>query len=431
LERAPQASTIFHSKDDDTVGLEKASRWLVDLLRGGKPLEDIARDMNLNDWPLIDSTNWAQVLERAKTDVPFGLHALWRLFFCKKDHELGELIAVCAESPARVLRDCAAILYDIQWGEESLGSIEDIYELREEFWRLGVLPDSVEESLDDDKPDTAYTPTFRKLLSGINWSREPEPFWNIAMAAEQGSDEQRSQALTKVEALRYLEQTLMPVVRFAAKRLGGDISDVRQHVRTALAKETNPAAVSMGRAQNIWALRVAGEDDSVEIEVIQPWTRCDDDEIRSAAIQAMKRRIPDFQEPRYWGDEVRSLIEQDDSKFAGRVAEYVERMLEDWVPFATKAPTPEILDTMMASLVHFKDKAAWVAAATKCLNHPEDIIIQAALRVAPPHDSSLLEIMAKHEETQPRPARQIALEWLESYPDQVAANAARGLEVQC
>lgn len=79
-----------------------------------------------------------------KTDVTTALYWLWRLFFFDKP-ELDELLTTTEDHASPIVRDCVSLIREFQNGRKELGSISDIFELRDRFIALDLDPDRAAE----------------------------------------------------------------------------------------------------------------------------------------------------------------------------------------------------------------------------------------------------------------------------------------------
>ncbi|MEZ4458774.1 MAG: SMI1/KNR4 family protein [bacterium] len=65
---------------------------------------------------------------------------LWRLFWFNKP-ELAQMLELAANAPSPLVRDCGALIAELQNGRKQLGTIQDIHALREQFLALDLDPD--------------------------------------------------------------------------------------------------------------------------------------------------------------------------------------------------------------------------------------------------------------------------------------------------
>lgn len=383
--------------------LETRSKWIVDVLRGVDPSVAM-RSFDASDgWPDISEMDHA----RCAINASEAVYWMWRLFFVSDSERLDALVAGLKEAPSALIQDAASLMDEILWGRENLGKIEDIYELRAEVCAAFGLPDAPEMDIEEDEEDTSdpgkpkpFSSYLKRLSS---WSHDSEVFWNVAMHVERATPEERKKARAHFEGLHNLGPLNTPMARFALKRLGGDVDDVRMWVRTALAKEMNPRDIKSGEWQKIWALRIAGEDESVEVDVLIPWVSYPYPKIQQAAREALSRKVPEM---------VVDPLPDPDVSTAEQIADAVEMMLSTWIPFAQEMETPEYLIRALERLQERGDLTSFIRASKVCLEHDEPVIFEASLRFAPPFNASLVEAMTKIEETATGWPARVAREWL-------------------
>lgn len=379
---------------------ELRAKWIIELLAGTSVDEAM---QYVDEWPDLSE----MVPARCATDASEAVYWMWRLFFVSDSERLEGLVAELKRAQFAMIRDAALQMDEILWGREPVGNIEDIYELRAEI--SAALPDAPKVELEVDEEDAnsvgqpkAFSWYLKRLSS---WSHDSEIFWNIAMNVERATPEERKTALAHFEPLQGLGPLNMPMARFALKRLGGDVDDVRLWVRSALAKELNPKDAKSGEWQKIWALRIAGEDESVEVDVLMPWVNYPHEPIQEAAREALKRRAPEVY--------VAPLLDLKTST-ADEISDAVETMLSTWTPFSKDGQTPSYLIQALERLQEMDDLPSFIRTARVCLEHSEPAIFEAALRVLPPWDATLVEAMTRVEETATGWAAQVARRWLKA-----------------
>lgn len=360
--------------------------WVIKALAGHLQPSDIM------SWPEVPSLEHLKSISH--NNLAEASYWLFRLFFTSND--LAEPLAEHlkhAQSP--LIRDLAELVDEILWGRESIGAIEDIYEYRGKLQAQHLLPGSydVDPFEEEDGNTGQKAPTsFGRYLAALNWSYDLERIWSAAHHADLATPEERRRAVEYLEPLN-LGPAKMPVVRFALKRLGAQVEDVRLWVRTALAKEMNPQSAQEGESQTIWALRVAGEDDSVEAEVILDWVHHAHTPIREAARAAMTRKDPEIViEP------LPDVANLDASTLGLALRGWVDA----WKPYAKNIEPPKLLRDGLERLISLSDAEdvqEGVSTLKAFLESNEPAFRELAMSFPIPNHPDLIEPMRKVEET--------------------------------
>jgi hypothetical protein len=294
-----------------------------------------------------------------------------------------------------LIRDLAEFVDEILWGREFIGPIEDIYEYRGRLQAQGILPGSydvqpVEE--DEEKQENKRPTSFAPYLSRLNWTYNPDHIWAAALRADLATPDERRRAVEYLDPLS-LGPAKMPVVRFALKRLGAEVDDVRLWVRTALAKETNPDDAKHGEDQTIWALRVAGEDDTVEAEVVLDWVHHAHTPIRDAARLAASKKNPEtLFEP----------LPDISTLHASTLGPALRGWVAAWKPYAKNIEPPKLLRDGLERLVSLSDSENTqevVSTLKAFLESDEPAFKELAMSFPIPNHPELVEPMRKIEET--------------------------------
>ncbi|QED28920.1 hypothetical protein FRD01_17070 [Microvenator marinus] len=360
--------------------------WIIKALAGQLQPSDIVV------WPEVPSLEQLKsICESSLVDASYWL---FRLFFTSSD--LTEPLAEHLKTAQSwLIRDVAGFIDEILWGREFIGPVEDIYEYRGRLQAQGILPGSYDVQPLDEEEDTQdhKSPTsFAPVLSRLGWPYNFTQFWTAAHRAHLATPEEKLRAIESLQPLS-LGPARMPVVRFALKSLGAEVDDVRLWVRTALAPETNPESARDGEEQTIWALRVAGEDDSVEAEVILEWVHHAHTPIRDAARLAASKKNPE-------------TIFEPLPDISTLDADTLGLALKDWVaawkPYAKNIEPSKLLRDGLERLISLSDteNTQEVVSTLKAfLESNEPAFKELAMSFPIPNHPELVEPMRKVEET--------------------------------
>lgn len=125
--------------------LDKRSHWIQCLLNpylfGGQLEVETCFDDNIHS-----GLSWERERDHAATShkVSSALYWLWHLFWFDKDEALRQHIANCIHSPARLVRDAAVLVEELQNGRDTIGNLTDIRATRQAFIQLGLDPEEQE-----------------------------------------------------------------------------------------------------------------------------------------------------------------------------------------------------------------------------------------------------------------------------------------------
>ncbi len=360
--------------------------WIIKALAGHLEPSDIVA------WPEVPSLDHLKSI--CANNLAEASYWLFRLFFTSND--LAEPLAEHLKTAQSwLIRDLAEFVDEILWGREFIGPIEDIYEYRGRLQAQGILPGSYDVQPvegDEEKQENKRPTSFAPYLSRLNWTYNPHQIWAAALHAELATPDERRRAVEYLDPLS-LGPAKMPVVRFALKRLGAEVDDVRLWVRTALAKETNPDDAKHGEDQTIWALRVAGEDDSVEAEVILDWVNHAHTPIRDAARLAASKKNPEtLFEP------LPDIPTLDASTLGLALRGWVAA----WKPYAKNIEPPKLLRDGLERHVSLSDSENTqevVSTLRAFLESDEPAFKELAMSFPIPNHPELVEPMRKVEET--------------------------------
>lgn len=141
LEEATEFEPGYEAKSDALYLFHKFV-WISDLLRNNSigAFEELAE-------VFYEGLHAELNFEQAKTrpfDASSALYWIWRLFWFDKP-ELEECLELVASHDSPVVRDCVALVREFLEGRTELGTIEDIFALRERFLALDLDPDRAEE----------------------------------------------------------------------------------------------------------------------------------------------------------------------------------------------------------------------------------------------------------------------------------------------
>ena len=123
------------------------SLWISYLLRnnGTVTVDDMPRVFVDSANEPITEQSWKGWLARAPLEAPTAMYILFRCFFFDDEARLAELVAVCADSPSRIVRDAAKLVTELQDGRRSLGTIRNVKKLKADFLALDLDPNRREQ----------------------------------------------------------------------------------------------------------------------------------------------------------------------------------------------------------------------------------------------------------------------------------------------
>lgn len=145
------------------------AQWIVELLN-----EDSRRNWNdiretfRASWnkPLTEET-YNSLKESGNTRITStALYLLWRLFWFKQIDKLKECCDLFRNHKARIVRDLVEFLEELEGGRKEIGNaIKDIHAVREEFLKLGLIPERAEEREQEEEETTAAETERLEALS--------------------------------------------------------------------------------------------------------------------------------------------------------------------------------------------------------------------------------------------------------------------------
>ncbi len=145
----PDAGEAFRYKSQAILPrfLFFRSLWINYLLRntGTVTVDDMPRVFVDSANEPVTEQSWKGWLARAPLEVPTAVYILFRCFFFDDAARLAEMVAACAESPSRLVRDAAKLASELQDGRKTLGTIRNVKKLKAEFLALDLDPNRREQ----------------------------------------------------------------------------------------------------------------------------------------------------------------------------------------------------------------------------------------------------------------------------------------------
>ena len=86
-------------------------------------------------------------LGNVKKYPPTALYAMWHLFFQKDEKSLKRVLDAAGASPARFIKDSAALVRELLDGRKDLGEVKDLHKLRDEIAPIITNPKTLEQAV--------------------------------------------------------------------------------------------------------------------------------------------------------------------------------------------------------------------------------------------------------------------------------------------